>query len=84
MNEKDRCQLLMKVKRTLLETNSDDGKDFDFKHMNLMKELSINLATKIECYLYGQQGNEITKDYGKKYRDLTTGLRHELNVNLRQ
>lgn len=50
----------------------------------MMTKLSDNLASQIESELFANQGDSITKDYGKKFRDLTTGLRHELNKHIRQ
>ena len=48
-----------------------------------MKDISFNLATKIESRLYAEMNDEINKEYGKKFRDLLTGLKNDENIQLR-
>ena len=42
------------------------------------------MASKIESSLYVEFNEEITKEYGKRFRDLLTGLKNDENHELRR
>ena len=44
----------------------------------------MKLATKIESSLFVEFKDEITKDYGKRFRDLLVGLKNDENNQLRK
>lgn len=48
-----------------------------------MAEVSLEIATKIESALYVSNGEEISREYGKRFRDLQSAMRNEENVKLR-
>ena len=49
-----------------------------------MCELSLVIAAKIESSLFVEMGDDITKEYGKKFRDLLTALKNDENTELRE
>ena len=49
-----------------------------------MAQRSLTVATKIESCLFCDQNEEISKDYGKKFRDLLVGLKNDQNTELRR
>ena len=59
-------------------------KTLNFSDLEKMAEVSLYLATKIESALYVELKEEISKDYGKKFRDLLTALKNDENTELRE
>ena len=73
----------MDVRKKLAEvTQSDD--QIEFKNFEKMAELSLVIASKIESSLFVEMGDDITKEYGKRFRDLLTALKNDENTELRE
>ena len=49
-----------------------------------MASACTNLASQIEASLFDKMKEEISSDYGKKFRDLLTALKNDQNVELRE
>lgn len=56
----------------------------DYSDLEEMSARSLAIATKIESCLFCDSGEEISKEYGKKFRDLLVGLKNDENVDLRR
>ena len=61
----------------------DEPEQIDFNDLEKMSELSLVLATKIESSLFVEMGEDISREYGKRFRDLLTALKNDENTELR-
>lgn len=57
---------------------------FNFKNLDEMAKGCIELASQIESALFVKMKEEISRDYGKKFRDLLAALKNDDNSNLRE
>lgn len=56
----------------------------DYTDLEEMAVRSLAIATKIESCLFCDSNEEISKEYGKRFRDLLVGLKNDENVELRR
>jgi predicted transcriptional regulator YdeE len=59
-------------------------KTLNFSQLDKMADASLYLSTKIESALFVEMNEEISKDYGKKFRDLLAALKNDENTELRE
>lgn len=71
------------TRKKLAKATQCDSK-VDFKDLEKMAEIGLVIATQIESSLYVEMGEDITKEYGKKFRDLLTALKNDENTELRE
>lgn len=48
----------------------------NIKDLSVVAEVCTNFATKIEAHLYGYTDESISPDYGRRFRELSQGLKH--------